>query len=99
MNSASPGVRYKRPDTIFAAMLSAPVVNIAETGFAITFGLLLDTFLVRSFVVPSVAVMLGKWNWWPHFGVSREVVESLEHTGERQPQGAAGARPFPQPAR
>ena len=57
----------------FAAMVVSPVLNIAETGFAITFGLLLDTFIVRSFVVPAIAVQLGKWNWWPHFGMSKAV--------------------------
>jgi RND superfamily putative drug exporter len=49
----------------FAALLSSPLSNIAQTGTAITLGLLLDTFLVRSFVVPAIAMLLGRWNWWP----------------------------------
>ena len=49
----------------FAALVISPLSNIAETGFAITCGLLLDTFIVRSFLVPSVAVLLGRFNWWP----------------------------------
>ena len=49
----------------FAALMSSPLSNIAESGFAITCGLLLDTFLVRSFLVPAVATLLGRWNWWP----------------------------------
>ncbi|MFY9614919.1 MAG: MMPL family transporter [Candidatus Dormiibacterota bacterium] len=80
----------------FAAMVTSPVLNIAETGFAITFGLLLDTFVVRSFVVPAVAVLLGKWNWWPHFGMSRARVEALEATGG---SAKAGGRPRMQPAK
>ncbi len=84
----------------FAAMISSPVLNIAETGFAITFGLLLDTFVVRSFVVPAVAIMLGRWNWWPHFGMSRQTVESLEHTGQPEPSPTRpGSRPRMQPAK
>ena len=88
----------------FAAMVTSPVLNIAETGFAITFGLLLDTFLVRSFVVPSVAVLLGKWNWWPHFGMRRDAVAALERTGRGEPAKAPqpeprGSRHRPQPAR
>jgi RND superfamily putative drug exporter len=83
----------------FAAMVSSPVLNIAETGFAITFGLLLDTFIVRSFLVPAVAVLLGKWNWWPHFGMSREKVESLEHTGQREVAVGRAGRPRIQPAK
>jgi RND superfamily putative drug exporter len=49
----------------FAALIASGLTNISETGFAITCGLLLDTFLVRSFLVPALAVMLGRWNWWP----------------------------------
>jgi RND superfamily putative drug exporter len=49
----------------FAALISSPLNSIAEAGTAITLGLLLDTFLVRSFVVPAIAMLLGRWNWWP----------------------------------
>jgi RND superfamily putative drug exporter len=49
----------------FAALISSPLNSIAEAGTAITLGLLLDTFVVRSFVVPAIAMMLGRWNWWP----------------------------------
>jgi RND superfamily putative drug exporter len=80
----------------FAAMVTSPVLNIAETGFAITFGLLLDTFVVRSFLVPAVAVLLGRWNWWPHFGMSRETVRRLEDTGSRV---LGGGRARVQPAK
>jgi RND superfamily putative drug exporter len=80
----------------FAAMVTSPVLNIAETGFAITLGLLLDTFLVRSFMVPAIAVLLGKWNWWPHFGMAQETVRKLEDTGAgKAPAGGGSARPQP----
>ena len=49
----------------FAALASSPLNSIAEAGTAITLGLLLDTFVVRSFVVPAIAMLLGRWNWWP----------------------------------
>ncbi len=49
----------------FAALITSPLSSIAQAGTAITLGLLLDTFVVRSFLVPSIAVMLGRWNWWP----------------------------------
>ncbi|TMS53121.1 RND family transporter [Mycobacterium sp. DBP42] len=50
--------------TMFA-MLGASVVTIAQVGSTIGIGLLLDTLVVRTFVVPPIAVLLGRWFWWP----------------------------------
>jgi RND superfamily putative drug exporter len=36
-----------------------------QLGFSIAFGLLLDTFFVRTLLVPSIAMLAGRWNWWP----------------------------------
>lgn len=36
-----------------------------QIGFGIAFAILLDTFFVRTLLVPSVVALLGKWNWWP----------------------------------
>jgi RND superfamily putative drug exporter len=36
-----------------------------QLGFSIAFGVVLDTFFVRSLLVPSIAMLLGRWNWWP----------------------------------
>ncbi len=36
-----------------------------ELGFGIAFSVLLDTFFVRTLLVPSIAMLLGRWNWWP----------------------------------
>jgi MMPL family protein len=32
---------------------------------ALALGILMDTFLVRTLLVPSTVVLLGRWNWWP----------------------------------
>ncbi|GAC1333167.1 MAG: RND transporter MmpL10 [Candidatus Dormibacteria bacterium] len=76
----------------FAALVTSPVLNIAETGFAITLGLLLDTFVVRSFLVPSIAVLLGKWNWWPLTGVGAGPAIRPETIRDDPPQATGRGR-------
>jgi RND superfamily putative drug exporter len=49
----------------FAALVALPVEGIAQMGFAIALGVLVDAFLVRTFLVPGIAVLLGERNWWP----------------------------------
>ena len=49
----------------FGALLLAPLRSLQQFGFAVTVGILLDTFVVRSLLVPSIAVILGRHNWWP----------------------------------
>jgi len=39
--------------------------EVEEVGFSIAFGILLDTFFVRTLLVPSIATLLGRRNWWP----------------------------------
>ncbi|HWE62949.1 MAG TPA: MMPL family transporter, partial [Chloroflexota bacterium] len=36
-----------------------------QLGFTVAFAVFLDTFFVRTLLVPSIAVLLGRWNWWP----------------------------------
>lgn len=49
----------------FAAMMVADMTSLTQMGFATTVGILLDTFVVRTLLVPSIATMLGRHNWWP----------------------------------
>jgi RND superfamily putative drug exporter len=55
------------------AMLSSDLRTIGQLGSTVCIGLLLDTLIVRSFVVPSILSILGKWFWWPTLVRSRPV--------------------------
>ena len=54
---------------IFAATMASMIVSdlvvIGQFGTAIGIGLLVDTFIVRAFMTPSIAAALGRWFWWP----------------------------------
>jgi RND superfamily putative drug exporter len=61
-----------------------------DIALGLALGILMDTFLVRTLLVPSTVVLLGKWNWWP----SKITIDQPE------PLAAGGAEPVtvqPQP--
>ena len=39
--------------------------QIRAIGVGLAVGILMDTFLVRTLLVPSTVALLGRWNWWP----------------------------------
>lgn len=49
----------------FAALGVIPILFLAQLAFIVAFGVLLDTFIVRSLLVPAVAFDLGRVIWWP----------------------------------
>ncbi|ORW32782.1 hypothetical protein AWB91_09865 [Mycobacterium paraense] len=53
------------------AMLTSDLRTIGQVGSTVCIGLLLDTLIVRSFVVPCILRILGPWFWWPTLVRSR----------------------------
>jgi RND superfamily putative drug exporter len=49
----------------FSALGVLPLVPLAQIGFAVAFGVLLDTLVVRSLLVPSLTYLVGPRVWWP----------------------------------
>jgi RND superfamily putative drug exporter len=49
----------------FGALAVLPLVVLTEIGFIVAFGVLLDTFVVRSVIVPALVIDLGRRVWWP----------------------------------
>jgi RND superfamily putative drug exporter len=48
-----------------AAMMGSELIVLAQMGSTIAIGLLVDTLIVRSLLMPSIATLLGRWFWWP----------------------------------
>ncbi|GFG50539.1 MMPL family RND transporter [Mycolicibacterium agri] len=75
---------------VFALTMASMVVSdlriIGQIGTTIGLGLLFDTMIVRSFMTPSIAALLGRWFWWPQRVRPRPASALLE---SRAPRWAA----------
>ena len=49
----------------FAVLAMIPVTILVEFGLLVAFGILVDTFIVRSMLVPAIITVVGDKSWWP----------------------------------
>jgi putative drug exporter of the RND superfamily len=65
------------------SMLVSDLQSIGQVGTTISLGLLFDTLVVRAFMTPSIAALLGRWFWWPQQVRPRPASTLLRPTGPR----------------
>lgn len=72
---------------VFAATMASFVFSdlraIGQVGTTIALGLLFDTLIVRAFMTPSIATLLGRWFWWPQRVRPRPASQMLQPYGSR----------------
>ncbi|SOX53606.1 MMPL family transporter [Mycobacterium ahvazicum] len=66
-----------------ASMAVSDLRSIAQLGTTIGMGLMFDTLVVRAFMTPAVAALLGRWFWWPQQVRTRPASQMLRPLGPR----------------
>jgi uncharacterized membrane protein YdfJ with MMPL/SSD domain len=61
----------------FAGLMFGEIQFLKQLGFAVAFGVLVDTFIVRTILDPALAALFGRWTWWPG-GVPKSTVTSRQ---------------------
>lgn len=84
---------------VFAVLGVLPLIALTQLGIIVGLGILLDTFVVRTVVIPALFALVGPAIWWPAFRA-----EDIERTGEipgvlNPPGGSQTPRPAPGTAR
>ncbi len=77
---------------VFAVTMASMVVSdlriIGQVGTTVGLGLMFDTLVVRSFMTPSIAALLGRWFWWP------QIVRPRPASRLRRPSGRLQVPPL-----
>jgi len=73
----------------FSALSLIPLVFLVQIAFIVAFGVLLDTTVVRSLLVPSVAYDLGRRIWWPSM-LDQQMPPAIEQTMPVRAMGSEG---------
>jgi putative drug exporter of the RND superfamily len=65
--------------------------QIRDVGVGLALGVLMDTFVVRTVLVPATVVLLGRWNWWP----SQLSRQPADRPGDEGHAGGGGGSDVP----
>jgi len=65
------------------ALVASDLISFGQLGSTIGLGLLFDTLVVRAFMTPSIAALLGRWFWWPQQVRPRPASSMLRPSGPR----------------
>ncbi len=74
----------------FAVLATLPLVQIIEIGLMVAIGVLLDTFVVRTILVPALVMDAGRWFWWPN-APARDIKGAAGHGRPEPERGATSA--------
>lgn len=70
----------------FAALAVVPVVFMLQVSFIVAFGVLLDTFVVRSLLVPALSYDIGRAIWWPSTLRHKQDTDAIDLQRVRAPE-------------
>ena len=77
----------------FGSMASAPLIVLFQIGVAVAVGVLIDTFVVRSILVPALTTLVGDRAWWP--SRRRTDAGTAAEPGPQVPRPTGRAGPIP----
>jgi RND superfamily putative drug exporter len=81
------------------SMVVSNLVVVGQVGTTIGLGLLFDTLIIRSFMTPSIAALMGRWFWWPQRVRARPVPspwpKSARHSADDTPVSVSAGDEHP----
>jgi uncharacterized membrane protein YdfJ with MMPL/SSD domain len=80
----------------FAAMMSGDITALKELGFSVAVGVLIDTFVVRTMLVPALTLLLGRWAWYTvvYLRLKMPMSDRLPVSFQSRNQASNGQIPF-----
>ena len=79
---------------VFAVLGVLPLVVLAQLGVVICVGVLLDTLVVRTVLVPAIAVLMGDAFWWPRRLEDQRGIRSGAPVSDDMVRSGSGCWPF-----